>query len=268
MDLRPLGNTGIAVSPLGLGTVKIGRNEQVKYPEPFTLPDDETVSRLLNTARESGINVLDTAPAYGDSEERLGRLLTHRQHWVIITKTGEEFINGRSHFDFSAEATRRSVERSLRRLRVDCLDCVLVHSDGNDTDIIEFSGALPALAKLKEKGLIRSFGISTKTVAGARLALPLVDVLMVTYNPADRSHDYLIDQAHKTGVGILIKKAFASGHLDTLRKAVGDKDTDPVEATLRFIYAKAGVSSVIAGTVNPEHLRHNVAAARRALQGA
>ena len=72
-----LGNTGIEVSALGLGTVKLGRNEGVKYPSGFELPDDASVSRLLQLAADAGINLLDTAPAYGSSEERIGKLSSY-----------------------------------------------------------------------------------------------------------------------------------------------------------------------------------------------
>ncbi|HHO58771.1 MAG TPA: aldo/keto reductase, partial [Thiotrichales bacterium] len=70
MIKRPLGATGIDVSVLGLGTVKIGRNEQVKYPEGFEIPDDRAVAGLFEQARSLGINFIDTAPAYGSSEQR------------------------------------------------------------------------------------------------------------------------------------------------------------------------------------------------------
>jgi len=91
---RQLGQTGLAVSCLGLGTVKIGRNQEVKYPISFPLPRDNDVSDLLATAKDLGINLLDTAPAYGSSEQRLGRLLRDRDDWVICTKVGEEFTGG------------------------------------------------------------------------------------------------------------------------------------------------------------------------------
>ena len=90
---RPLGSTGFDVSPLGLGTVKLGRDQGVKYPNGFTIPDDAQALALLNQARDLGINLLDTAPAYGISEERLGHLLQgQRDEWVIVSKVGEEFV--------------------------------------------------------------------------------------------------------------------------------------------------------------------------------
>ena len=88
MELRALGSTGIQASPLGLGTVKIGRDEQVKYPSGFKIPDDAEVKNLLALTWELGINFVDTAPAYGNSEERLGQLLPKDQEWVIVSKVG------------------------------------------------------------------------------------------------------------------------------------------------------------------------------------
>ena len=82
---RALGSTGLDVSCLGLGTVKIGRNEGVKYPAGFQLPDDALVRDILALCRDVGMNLIDTAPAYGSSEERLGALLTQRQDWVICS---------------------------------------------------------------------------------------------------------------------------------------------------------------------------------------
>ena len=85
----------------------------VKYPERFTIPDDAAAARLIDKARELGINLIDTAPAYGCSESRLGQLLAgQRDSWVICSKVGEEFDNGESRFDFSPEHTLISVERA------------------------------------------------------------------------------------------------------------------------------------------------------------
>ncbi|HEY0633882.1 MAG TPA: aldo/keto reductase, partial [Gammaproteobacteria bacterium] len=148
MELRALGNTGMRVSPLGLGTVKIGRDQQVKYPTGFKIPDDDAVRALFDLAWELGINVLDTAPSYGNSEERLGKLLPRKNDWIIVGKVGEIFENGESSFNFSAKYTRMSVERSLKRLGRDYIDMVLVHSDGNDMRIIREEAVCDTLQQL------------------------------------------------------------------------------------------------------------------------
>jgi len=177
VELRPLGATGLRVSPLGLGTVKLGRNRGVKYPQAFELPSDRDALTLLETAWDAGINLLDTAPAYGSSEERLGRLLRRcPRDWVIVTKVGEEFDEGGSRFDFSAVATRASVERSLRRLGVATLDAVLIHSDGGDLAILEREAVLSTLLDLKRAGWVRAVGMSTKTVAGGLRAVECCDL--------------------------------------------------------------------------------------------
>jgi len=273
VELRPLGSTGVLVSALGLGTVKLGRTEGVKYPRAFELPGDEDARSLLELAAELGINLLDTAPAYGTSEERLGRLLAgERERWIISTKVGEEFERGVSRFDFSARHVRQSVERSLRRLGTDRLDLVLVHSDGDEAGVPREQAeserprrgararpleALHALAELRREGKVRAAGFSAKTVAGARAAMAGSDVLMLTLNPEEREMLPVVREACAAGVGVLVKKALVSGRLEGL-------GADPVEACLRFALGEPGVSSVVVGTIDPAHLRHDAAAAERA----
>ena len=261
MELKPLGSTGLSVSPLGLGTVKFGRNQGVKYPHPFALPSDQEALALLELAWDLGINLLDTAPAYGESEERLGRLLRLcRRDWVIVTKVGEEFCTGGSSFDFSAATTRASVERSLRRLGVETLDAVLIHSSGDDLAILEQEEVLPTLRRLQQAGLIRAVGMSSKTVAGGLRAVECCDVVMATYNLVQREELPVIHAAHAAGKSVFIKKGLLSGHLDLLTNA------DPAPASMALIYAEPGVSSLIVGTLNPEHLRADVTAAKWALR--
>lgn len=261
MELRPLGATGLWVSPLGLGTVKFGRNQGVKYPRAFALPSDREALALLELAWDLGINLLDTAPAYGESEERLGRLLRQcRRDWVIVTKVGEEFLDGISHFDFSAAATRASVERSLRRLGVEALDAVLIHSSGDDLAILEREAVLPTLLELKQAGLVRAVGMSGKTLAGGLRAVKCCDLVMVTYNLLQREELPVIRGAHAANKGVLIKKGLLSGHLDQVSAV------DPVQASLELLYAEPGVSSVVVGTLNPDHLRANVAAVEGVLR--
>ena len=145
VEKRTLGQSGIHASCLGLGTVKFGRNQEVKYPKTFSIPSDKQLEGLLDEARELGINLLDTAPAYGSSEQRIGQILTDRSNWILCTKVGEEFIDGKSFYNFSGQHTKTSIERSLKNLNTDYLDLVLVHSDGNDNTII--NSVLPSPAQ-------------------------------------------------------------------------------------------------------------------------
>lgn len=262
LTAKPLGRTDLQVSPLGLGTVKLGRDQQVKYPTAFQIPDDAQALELIHTARDLGINLIDTAPAYGTSEARLGKLLGGtRQDWIISTKVGEEFVDGQSSFNFTPEHVRQSIERSLRRLRSDYIDVVLVHSDGNDCDIIERYEIFAVLAELKRAGWLRAFGMSTKTLEGGLLAAQHADVVMVTYNHDHRAEEPVIDECQRLNKGVLLKKALASGHLCN----AGTPGIDPVEANMRFVFAHPGVSSAIIGTINLQHLRNNVSTALLAL---
>ena len=244
---RSLGNTSLKVSPIGLGTVKFGRTTGLRYPADFELPDENSLADLLSLAKDLGINFIDTAPAYGISESRLGKLLKHnRDHWCVCTKVGEYHQDGVSHYDFTSDSTRRSVELSLQRLQTDVLDLVLVHSDGNDQHVIEETDVLATLDKLKEAGLIKYIGFSGKNVAGSLLAMELVDVFMIALNESDQTQAELVKAATRHNKGVVIKKAFDSGHAK-----------DPCQA-LNFAVNYPGVSSVIVGTINPNHLRENV----------
>ena len=258
---RPLGRTGLIVSPLGLGTVKLGRNQGVKYPHWFQIPDDNQARMLLRKSCQLGINLIDTAPSYGRSEERLGPLLRgQRKDWVIISKVSEEFADGVSYHDFSAAHTRTSIERSLKRLETDFIDIVLVHSDGNDLHILNDCGVYQTLADLKKEGKIRAFGFSGKTVEGGTRALEQGDCAMVTYNLNEQSEKYVIDYAAAHGKGILVKKSLDSGYV-CLKSGL-----DPIRASFTSLFAQSGIASAIIGTINPLHLSHNVATAAEVIR--
>jgi len=243
-----------STSALGLGTVKLGRNWSTKYPggDGFALPTDREVERLLDTALECGINVLDTAPAYGTSEERLGKLLgARRREFFLITKTGEEVIDRKSEYCFTAAHTRMSVERSLRRLKTDFLDCVLCHSSSNDMEVITRTDVLEALARLKEAGKIGTFGVSTYTVEGGRLAVDLCDGVMVAYNRVHTGERAVIDHARTNRKMVFVKKALNSGHVGNL----GD-----ISENIRFILDTPGVTTLVFGSLDPDNIRANARA--------
>ena len=261
---KNIAETGLAVSPLGLGTVKLGRTAGVKYPDSFKIPDDVQTLKLLSQASELGINLIDTAPAYGNSEQRLGQLLPKlNREWVIATKVGELFNAdlAQSHYNFTAEFIKQSVEQSLKNLRREVLDIVLIHSDGNDQHIIEHLGVLDILNDLKQQGLIRATGMSTKTVAGGLLSLQQSDIAMVMHNSGYQDEQAVLDQAATSNKAIFIKKALNSGHL-----ASSSSVTDPVQASFDTIYQNPAVTSIVIGTITPSHLTSNVSKAVKALE--
>ena len=261
---KNISETGLAVSPLGLGTVKLGRTAGVKYPDSFKIPDDVQTLKLLSQASELGINLIDTAPAYGNSEQRLGQLLPKlNREWVIATKVGELFNAdlAQSHYNFTAEFIKQSVEQSLKNLRREVLDIVLIHSDGNDQHIIQHLGVLEILNNLKQQGLIRATGMSTKTVSGGLLALQQSDIAMVMHNSGYQDEQAVLDQAATSNKAVFIKKALNSGHL-----ASSSSVTDPVQASFDTIYQNPAVTSIVIGTITPSHLTSNVSKAVKALE--
>ena len=249
---RALGQTDIEISPLGLGTVKFGRNQQVKYPRRFTIPDDNSIKNLLALAYEQGINLLDTAPAYGSSEERLGKLLPHRTDWVIVSKVGEFFEQGQSRFDFSDQVVRQTVENTLRKLRTDYLDMVLIHSHGDDMQIIQQEPVIETLLQLKQKGVIRAIGMSTKTTQGSLWTVQHLDVVMAVRNPIDHTDDAALDLAAELRKGVIIKKGLQSGHADKSAGGAG------IDQAIQYVFSHPAVSSLIVGTINPRHLQENI----------
>ena len=246
---RPLGKTGLQVSAIGFGAFKIGRNQNVKYPKGYNLPDETAVAKLLNAVLDAGINYIDTAPAYGLSEERIGRAIaSRRDEYVLSTKVGETFVDGVSTYDFSKVAIEQSIERSLKRLQTEMLDLVFIHSNGDDFAILNETDVVETLQRLQQSGKIRYLGLSGKDPAAAKTTFAWADALMVEYHLQDQSHADIITEASTQGVGVIIKKGLAAGHLS------------PTEA-IPFLLKNEAVSSIVIGGLNIEHIRANLATA-------
>jgi aryl-alcohol dehydrogenase-like predicted oxidoreductase len=255
MVQRRLGNTGLAVSPIGLGTAKLGRNTDVKYPAPFELPSDKQLEELLQAALDWGVNLVDTAPAYGESERRLGRFIAaQRNRWVLCTKCGENYQNGHSTYDFSAGALSRSLDESLRRLQTDYIDVLLLHSNGRDLEILQQSDAVETLLRMRAGGKARAVGISAKTTEGIAAAVPALDVVMAPFSERDAALEPALVAAQQRGLGILAIKGLFSGHLEAA-------------AAIEFVLCQPFIDSLIVGTINVAHLREAVAIAEKVSGG-
>lgn len=245
---RPLGSTGIRTSPIGLGTVKLGRNVDVKYPAPFSLPTEAEARALLEEALRLGITLYDTAPAYGESERRLsGFVKAHRDEIVLSTKAGETWTPGASAWDFSARAIEASVEGSLRRLGTDRIDLLLLHSDGRDVEILQETDALRAIDRLKTAGKIRFGGISAKTVGGVRAAIGRLDVVMAPFSQGDPSRGAALLEARKAGLGVLVIKTLDAG-----------RPRATASEAFRFALTQPFVDLLVLGTLSAAHLAEAV----------
>jgi len=106
---------------------------------------------------------------------------------------------------------------------------------------------------MKQAGLIRAYGMSTKTIEGGRWIVENADVVMATYNLETDAELPVIERALELNKGVVIKKGLQSGH------------TDSVEDAFRHVLMQPGVSSMIVGTINPDHLRSNVETCNRVI---
>ncbi len=251
MQLRKLGNTNLELSLIGLGTVKFGRNTDVKYPESYNLPSIDSIVDLLELSLSLGINTLDTAPAYGNSESILGSIFekytnVNRENWILITKAGEDYINNESVYNFNAKHINNSINNSLKKLNTDFIDILLIHSDGNDLAIADNEDLWQLLETRKSMGDIRAYGVSSKTVDGGLKCLERSDLAMVTYREDYLEELPILDYAAKNNKGIILKKVLNSGHSQLPRKA------------LQFSANHPAVTSMIIGTLNPNHLIYNI----------
>ncbi len=255
LPTRTAARLGRSVTVLGWGAFKIGRNEGIKYPSAYDLPTEDEAAATAHGVIDLGIRAIDTAPAYGVSEARLGRALcdhdlVHRARLFLSTKAGESFVGGHSSYDFTRQAIAASVIGSLERLRVNRVDVVFVHSDGSDAQILRDGDAVSALDALKGRGAVGAVGFSPKSVDGAMAALvdPRVDAIMVEFNPTVREMAPVIESARAQGVAVFVKKPLASGRLD------------PALA-IPWILAHPGVTCVVVGGLSLDRLRANVALA-------
>ena len=151
MQYRPLGRTGIKVSPYALGAMMFG---------PFGNPDHDDATKIIHRALDAGINVVDTADAYsnGESEEIVGKALEGRRDDVVLaTKARLPMGDDPNHQGASRRWLMRAVEGSLRRLRTDHIDLFQIQRPDSDTDIEE---TLSALSDLIHAGKVRAIGSS------------------------------------------------------------------------------------------------------------
>jgi aryl-alcohol dehydrogenase-like predicted oxidoreductase len=224
MRKRPLGNTGLSVTELGLGTWGLSGDGYAPLPEA---DQDAVIERALAL----GIQLFDTADSYGKGamETRLGERLEKDKHpdAVIVTKVGTDREASPARKKFDPEFIRESVLRSRDRLKRDVLDVVLLHNPSERS--LERGAATAVLKELKEAGSIRAWGASVEGVDAARAAIKQgAQVLELAYNAFhSRGLRQLGAEIRGQEVGVLARSVLAHGLLCgqwPIDKEFGPKD--------------------------------------------
>ena len=266
MEKRKFGKTDMEFSVLGFGGAEIGYNES---------QTQEEVDRLLNSALDSGLNVIDTAAAYKTSEEMIGKAVGHRRDdYYLLTKCGA--LDAFSRFDWSADGIVKTVETSLKNLKTDHVDIVQLHSC--DSEELRRGDAIEGLERAREKGYTRYIGYSgDREDAQTAIELGAFDSLQTSVSVADQTPiSGNIPLAVDKGLGIIAKRPIANAvwrhtskpadsyhheYWDRIQKLNFDFLRLPVEESvgiaLRFTLSIPGVATAIVGTTRPDRWQQN-----------
>jgi aryl-alcohol dehydrogenase-like predicted oxidoreductase len=274
---RQLGRTGLSVTTLGYGAMEL--RGAPNGPEV----SDEQAERVLGAVLDAGINVIDTSPDYGRSEDLIGRSIAHRRsEYFLASKCGcvPGGGMGREHIH-TAENIRAGVEQSLRRMRTDYLDLVQFHRSLTQREFEEH-GALAELQKMQGEGKVRFIGVSgTLPNLVEQIEMGVFDAFQIPYSALQREHEAVIARASAAGAGIIIRGGAARGTpddwegrsyymlpgttpRDRWEQARLDELLDGMsrmEFTVRFTLSNPDLDTTIIGTKDAGHLQDNIAAA-------
>jgi aryl-alcohol dehydrogenase-like predicted oxidoreductase len=273
VEKRELGLTGIEVSALALGTVELGMDYGIALPGEKRIRTEEG-RRLLDYAADSGINLFDTAPAYGKSERLLGKTLGHRHDCYFATKVSLPRDDGMALSGrWLQAAINGSLDTSLKSLDRDWLDIVQIH---NATADMVSNGELPEiLIRAKESGKIRFLGASVYGEEAARAVIKSgsFDVLQLAYNLLDQQMaDSILPTAHQAGIGVVCRSALLKGALTeranwlpeelaplreqafkAMKTLAGSWERLP-QIALRFCLSSPYIDTVLVGVCNRQEL--------------
>jgi aryl-alcohol dehydrogenase-like predicted oxidoreductase len=283
MQYRSLGRTGIKVSPYGLGALM--------FATSVGNPDPADSVRVIHKALDAGINLIDTADAYADSEEIVGRALKgRREHVVLATKCGRPVGEDPNQQGASRRWITTAVENSLRRLQTDHIDLYQIHRPDPDTDVEE---TLSVLTDLVRAGKVRAIGTSGMPAsdmvaaqwAAERRGLVRFRTEQPAYSLLNRGAEReVLPVAQRYGMGTLVWGPLAQGLLtgrvrageaNGLRRAkflrhlndehrietagrfaalAQEAGLAPAQLALAFVIAHPGVTSALVGARTMSHL--------------
>ncbi len=264
-----LGKTRLKVSRLGLGTVELGLKYGINKNTDFCKPDEENSIYLLHKAIDMGINLFDTAPSYGCSEELLGKAFANKKDCIIATK-----VNIPPDGEDIKKFIQSSLSQSCKKLQRKYLDIVQVHNATSKT--FSHSDIFEILLKEKRKGYLRFIGASVYEPENALVAVEsvMIDVLQIAYNLLDqRMDEKVLNKAEKKGIGVIARSVFLKGvlterinyfpeHLKSLkeivkkiRKKMNLSSWEALSSfALRFTLSNSKINSVLVGVQNETEL--------------
>jgi aryl-alcohol dehydrogenase-like predicted oxidoreductase len=261
MDLRPYGDTGLRVSALGLGAGQLGDARLA----------EADAQALLHAAIDAGVTLVDTAPGYGLSEERIGRYLGARRERVVLSTKLGYGVDGVP--DWTGPCITAGVEQALRKLRTDRLDIAHLHSCA--WPVLARGEVVDALERARTAGKVRAIAYSgDNDDLDFALASGRYDGLMASVNVCDQGAvDRVLPKLG--GLGFIAKRPTANHpwrfadvpHGDYCETywhrwramAIPDDGLADGERALRFTLSLPGVASAIVGTSKIDHLREALA---------
>ena len=245
----------LSVHRLGFGAMRL--------PGARGEPRPGAAREVLREAVRLGVDLIDTAQAYGRSEELIADALhPYPKGLVIATKGG---LRRGGHPDGRPDRLRADCEASLRRLRLDAIDVWQLHRIDPEIPLEEQFGAI---RELRDEGKVRFVGVSEVSVDELRQARQLVDIATVQnrFNLAERSADDVLAECEAGGLGFLPWAPIAMGDLPGSSSALADAaagyGATQAQIALAWLLHRSPVVLPIPGTGSPEHLRENLGAAR------
>jgi 1-deoxyxylulose-5-phosphate synthase len=283
MKQRRLGRTGVMTSEISLGTVELGLDYGISPVGDDARPGESAAAALLNRALDAGINYIDTARAYGTSEQIIGRALSRRRGEYILASKVSTFSKENLPPQTLGERVTKSIEESLRALNTGTIDILMVHAGAGDT--LGPGPVWEALQRQREAGKIRFAGASVYgEESGLEAMATGYDCLQIACSVLDRRPEArVLKRAADLDVGIVVRSVLLKGALthryrnlpfemESLKRAVermseaaGAEVGSLPELAYRYVLGHRAVHTALVGTA---HIAEMEAAIGYASRGA
>lgn len=277
MEQRTLGNTGLSATVLGYGAMALRQLPISSSADP----SDNTGGAVLNRLLDAGVNFIDTAPDYGNSEEIIGHSVSHRRaEYLLASKCGCNIPRGDDpeapRHVWTAERLRANLELSLKRLKTDHLDFWQLHNP--EPQAVQAGELLRVMEEVRDAGKVRHIGISsTLPHIPVYLDWNVFESFQIPYSALERKHEQAITAVAERGFATIIRGGVAKGEPEADRstsdrwkywdEAGLDELRDPDESRsaflLRFTITHPHMHTTIVGTKCLDHLAENLKATEK-----